>query len=149
MSYIAQLNIAEMRYPADDLRMKAFMDALVPVNTAAEQAPGFIWRLKDESDNATNYQCFGRDDLLVNLSVWQSIETLKAFVTSSEHLEIMRRRSEWFLPLDAATLVLWWLDTELLPSVAEAEKRLIHLRQHGPSDYALNFKHQFSPTAQM
>lgn len=149
MTSLAQLNIAEMRYTSDDPRMADFMDALIPVNHAAEQAPGFIWRLKDESDNATSIQFFGRDDLLVNLSVWESMESLQAFVRSPIHLAIMHRRAEWFHSSDSASLVLWWLESESFPTVEDAEKRLIHLRHHGPSEEAFNFASPFLPPTPM
>lgn len=143
MTYLAQLNIADMRYPAHDPRMADFMNALGPVNALAERAPGFIWRLKDDSDNATGFQIFGRDDLLVNLSTWESVDALKAFVTAPQHLEIMRRRLEWFYPTKEASLVLWWSQSVVMPTVAEAEERLVRLRTDGPCEYAFNFDNPF------
>lgn len=93
-TYLSQLNIAEMRYEKLDLRFSDFVDALDPVNAAAESSPGFIWRLKDDSNNATAIRIFGREDLLVNLSMWASLEDLKSCVMSDIHLNIMRRRQE-------------------------------------------------------
>ena len=95
-SYLAQLNIAEMRFADDDPQMADFMNALDDVNAAAEQSDGFIWRLKDDNNNATSIRIFDRDDLLVNMSMWESVEALRAYVISDKHMTIMRRRAEWF-----------------------------------------------------
>ena len=144
-SYLAQLNIAEMRYPDDDPRMADFMNALDEVNTAAEQSPGFVWRLKDDTNNATNIRIFDRDDLLVNMSMWESVEALRAYVISDLHMAIMRRRAEWFFRAEQPTLVLWWQSANEPPSVSLAEEKLRHLREHGATASAFDFKTPFPP----
>jgi len=59
-----------------------FMAALDPVNAAAEQAPGFIWRLQTEDGNATAIRAFewdaaGSAGVIVNMSVWTSAVRLR------------------------------------------------------------------------
>ena len=144
-SYLAQLNIAEMRFADDDPRLANFMNALDDVNAAAEQSDGFIWRLKDDNNNATSIRIFDRDDLLVNMSMWESVEALRAYVISDKHMTIMRRRAEWFFRPAEPTLVLWWQATDELPTVQLAESKLKQLREHGPSPLAFDFKTQFPP----
>ena len=143
--YLAQLNIAEMRYRDDDPRMADFMNALDVVNAAAEKSPGFVWRLKDDTNNATSIRIFDRDDLLVNMSMWESIEALRAYVISDLHMKIMRRRAEWFFHAEQPTLVLWWQPADELPTVSLAEEKLRHLREYGASASAFDFKTPFPP----
>ena len=148
LTYLAQLNIAEMRYADDDPSMADFIHALDEVNAAAEQAPGFIWRLKDNSNNATAIRIFDRDDFLVNMSMWTSVEALKAYVLSEPHMKIMRRRSEWFHRPSQPNLVLWWQPRSEPPSVALAENKLQQLREHGPRPTAFNFQAPYPPPTQ-
>jgi Domain of unknown function (DUF3291) len=147
--HLAQLNIARAQAPLDSAQMAEFMANLDPVNALADSAPGFVWRLQDDdSGNATSIRPFDDDLMIVNLSVWESIDALWAFVYDGEHLEVMRRRREWFERFVArAYLVLWWLDPGHVPSVDEAIARLEHLDAHGPSPHAFTFKRRFAPGA--
>lgn len=142
---LAQLNIATMRFPLDDPRFKDFVDALDPVNAVADASPGFVWRLQTESGNATDVRVAGDENLLVNLSVWRSVEHLKTFVRCEAHLRIMRRRHEWFEPDESAYLVLWWVPSGHLPSTDEARSRLIRLQNSGPSAEAFDFRQPYPP----
>jgi hypothetical protein len=74
--HIAQLNIARAVAPMDSAEMAEFMNALPEINALAENTPGFVWRLKDDTDNATNIRPFDDDSILVNMSVWESIDAL-------------------------------------------------------------------------
>lgn len=49
---LAQVNIARLIAPLDAPALGDFMAALDPVNAAADQAPGFVWRLQTEDGNA-------------------------------------------------------------------------------------------------
>ncbi len=90
-----------------------------------------MWRLQTEDGNATAIRAFGDDRLIVNMSVWESIDDLAAFVYRSAHVEVMRRRREWFERM-RLYMTLWWVPAGHVPSVSEAEERLAHLRRHGP-----------------
>ena len=70
-----------------------FMDNLDRINAVAEASPGFIWRLKDDSNNATAIRVFEDPRIAVNMSVWESIEALQAYAYRSEHVQFFRRRS--------------------------------------------------------
>jgi len=130
--HLAQLNIARLRAPIDSPELADFVAQLPEINGLAERSPGYVWRLQDESGDATALRPFG-PDIIVNLTVWQSVESLSAFVYRTAHLEPMRRRREWFVPLGAPHLVLWWIPAGTLPTLAEAAERLDLLRREGPS----------------
>jgi hypothetical protein len=117
---------------------------LEPVNALADAAPGFVWRLQDESGDATSIKAFGDDRLIVNMSVWESIEALREFVYRSGHVDVMRRRREWFTGM-GLHLALWWVPAGTLPTVEDAELRLATLEREGPTPYAFTFKRAFSP----
>ena len=80
---LAQLNIAEALYDADDARMDGFTGRIEVINALADRSPGFIWRLvdDDETDGALSLRMEGEGDYtLVNMSVWASIENLFGFI---------------------------------------------------------------------
>lgn len=144
MHHLAHLNVAKMKFPYEDPRFSDFVDALDSVNASAAASPGFVWRLPEE-DDAMATQVFGDDLLLINISVWESIEHLKSFVSSPDHLEIMGRRSEWFHSQNAAYLVLWWIAFDHTPTIAEALAKLEYLRERGSSERAFNFSTSYPP----
>ena len=147
MGHLAQLNIARALAPLDSDLLAPFVAALDEINALADAAPGFRWRLEDtESDlpGATGIQAFDDPQVIVNLSVWDSRETLWDFVYSGEHLAVMRRRREWFGGLAESHLVLWCVAPGTEPSVEEAIARLDHLREQGPSPHAFTFKEPFA-----
>ncbi|MFE9773647.1 DUF3291 domain-containing protein [Streptomyces sp. NPDC005931] len=138
-AHLAQLNVAMLRHPLDDPRTASFVEMLDPVNAAADAAPGFVWRLVEEgAADATGLRPAG-EDVIVNLTVWESQEALWDFTYRSGHLEVMRRRREWFERHAEAHMVLWWVPAGHHPTVAEALERLADLRAHGPSPRAFTF----------
>ncbi|MDO6766097.1 DUF3291 domain-containing protein [Agarivorans sp. 1_MG-2023] len=138
--HLAQLNIATAKDELDSPRLKEFVDNLEPINALAEASEGFIWRLKDETGNATEIQAFSNPRIIVNMSVWQSVASLQAFMFKTHHVDFMRRRSEWFDKSPLATYVLWWVEPGHRPTIEEALARLEHLREHGESEHAFSFK---------
>lgn len=139
---LAQLNIAQMKLPLDAPEMADFVANLDRINALAEAAPGFVWRLKSEDGNATSLRPFG-DDTLVNMSVWASVEALNDYVYKSAHVEIMKRRKEWFERMHDAYHVLWWVPQGHRPDEVEAMQRLQTLRDLGPTGKAFHFKQSF------
>lgn len=140
--HLAQLNIAIMREPADSPVMADFFTSIDRVNALADAAPGFVWRLK--GDPPVNP--FGAN-ALVNLSVWRSVEALSDFVHRSGHMDVMRRRREWFVRAAEATMVLWWVPAGHEPDVLEAADRLAQLRREGASAQAFTFATHHLETA--
>lgn len=142
---LVQLNIAKMKESLESPLMADFVANLDRINTLAEQSPGFVWRLKDESGDATAIRPFG-DNVIVNMSMWNDVASLRDYAFKSAHVEIMRRRREWFERLDEAYAVLWWVAADHRPSVAEARERLEHLQKFGATRQAFTFKESFPPS---
>ncbi|MFD9093116.1 DUF3291 domain-containing protein [Streptomyces collinus] len=144
--HLAQLNVAALTHPLDDPRTAPFVELLDPVNAAADAAPGFVWRLVEEgAADATALRPMG-ENVIVNLSVWETQEALWEFTYRSGHLEVMRRRREWFERHVEAHMVLWWVPAGHLPTVGEASERLADLRAHGPSPRAFTFASAYTAT---
>ena len=140
---LAQLNIGVIKGPMDSPVMADFASNLERINAVAEQSPGFVWRLQTEAGDATAIRPFDDPNLLVNMSTWRDVESLNRYVYSSAHVEVMRRRREWFERMDQAILVLWWVPQGHRPSIEEAVARLELLRKHGPTAAAFNFRSAF------
>ncbi|MES2625968.1 MAG: DUF3291 domain-containing protein [Pseudomonadota bacterium] len=140
--FLAQLNIAQMKEPLDSPSMADFVNNLDRINALAEQSQGFVWRLKDETGNATTQRPFG-DDIVVNMSVWMDVTSLSNYAFKSAHTEIMKRRREWFERMPEAYSVLWWIPADHRPSVSEAKERLHHYREFGATAHAFNFSKPF------
>jgi len=81
----------------------------------------------------------------MNMSVWESVEALGAFVYSQQHRQILRRRREWFEQMAEAYLALWWIPRGHIPATGEAEDRIRHLRAHGPTAHAFTLRVHFPP----
>ncbi len=145
MYHIAQLNIVRMRAPLDDPLMQRFVEWLDPVNGLADESEGFVWRLQTEEGDATSVRAFEDESILVNLSVWESIEQLRAFVVHPNHMQVMRESSRWFEPIDGPHLVLWWVRAGDIPSPDEARKKLESLAAHRPTPEAFSFAQIFAP----
>lgn len=141
---LAQLNIALAKYALDAPEIKDFVDNLDLVNGIAESSEGFVWRLKDESGDATNIKAFDDPNMIVNMSVWDSVDSLKNFMFRTHHRDFMRRKNEWFHRLAEDTYVLWWVEDDQIPSLDEAIERLDHLREVGDTPYAFTFKTNFT-----
>ena len=140
---LAQVNVARLLAPLDSEQLAGFVANLEPINALADQSPGFIWRLKGEGGNATGSQAFDDAMILINLSVWESIEALRRFAFDSAHAPVMRRRREWFDKFETAYAALWWIESGHIPTPAEAIQRLQSLDQWGPTPFAFSFRKQF------
>ena len=142
--HLAQVNIGRFRAPIDDPVMKGFRDQLDPVNALADSTPGFVWRLQTDEGNATAIRPDAADALMaVNMSVWESLESLQQYVYRTAHVAVLRDRKQWFEPIEGPILALWWVAAGHIPTVAEAMQRLAHLKQHGPSPEAFTFRKPF------
>src|SRR5262252_5185109 len=106
---LAQVNIARMRGALEDPVMRGFVERLEEINALADGSPGFVWRLQTEAGNATYLRPFDDDRILVNMSVWQSVEDLKSYVYGGAHAEVFRQRREWFEKLESPAVALWWI----------------------------------------
>jgi hypothetical protein len=142
---IAQLNMGIIKGPMDSPVMAEFAANLARINALAERSDGFVWRLQTEAGDATAIRPFENENLLLNMSVWRDIESLTRYVYNSAHVEVMRRRRQWFERMAEAFLVLWWVPAGHRPSVAEAIAKLEILRARGPTADAFTFRQAFPP----
>jgi len=144
--HIAQVNIGRLRYPIDDPRMADFVNNLEKINTLGEQSKGYVWRLQDESGDATSFRPFDDEQIAVNLTVWETIEDLYQYVYYSEHTDFFRRRQEWFEKMDDYPyMAMWWIPAGELPTLEDMKRRLDYMHGHGPTPYAFTFKERYTP----
>jgi len=141
--HLAQVNVAVLQAPLESPQLAGFVELLDPINELADRSPGFVWRLQTEDGDATAIRPFEDDRILVNLSVWASLEALGEFAYASKHLDVLRRRREWFEKMKEAHLALWWILAGSIPTVEEARRRLEVLRERGPSADAFTFREPF------
>ena len=138
---LAEFNVGHLRYPIDDPRVRRFVMALDMVNGIAERMPGFVWRLKSDSGNATDIQVYDDPKIVPNLSVWTDIGSLENFVWKTVHKTFYERREQWFLVLEKQNFVMWPVEDGHEPTLAEAKDRLDHLNQYGDSEQAFGWSY--------
>jgi hypothetical protein len=145
--HLAQYNIAWMIAPYEDARFDAFRAYLDEINQLGDRSPGFVWRHQAADGNSTSVRV--RDDprILINFTVWETVEDLFEYAFHSDHVEVYRRRNEWFEHREEPWAVLWWVPAGHEPTVEEGEERLRHLAERGPSERAFSFKARFPAPA--
>jgi len=141
--HIAQINIARILAPLTDPIMADFVAQLAPINALADESLGFVWRLQSESGDATSIRAYDDDFIIVNLTVWESVDALREYVYKSAHQGVLRDRKRWFEKFDGPYYALWWIPAGHFPSIEEGKERLDHLRAHGETADAFSFKNVF------
>ena len=142
--HLAQVNIGHAKYSYEDARFADFVDNLDRINALADAAPGFVWRYVQEDETEAGRDVFGDERLLFNMSMWESREALMSYVYETDHVDILRRRAEWFVPMNRPILALWWQPAGTIPTVLESRHRLERLEQLGPGEDAFTFRHFFA-----
>jgi hypothetical protein len=143
--HLAQINIGRIAGPMDSPVMAEFKDNLDRINELAERSAGFVWRLKDDSNNATTLKFFDDERIIINMSVWESVDALTNYAYKTEHVEFIRKRLNWFEKMHEAHMALWYIPAGHVPTPAEAIERLTHLRTQGESQHAFTFRKKFAP----
>lgn len=138
--HLAQINIARMRAPLDDPLMRDFVALLAPVNAIADGSPGFVWRRQSDEGDATAFRIYDDARLLVNITVWETPDHLKEYTYKSGHVGVMRRRQDWFEPMQTPAFAMWWIPAGHLPSQAEAQQRLELIGRRGDGPGAFTFR---------
>jgi Domain of unknown function (DUF3291) len=146
--HIAQVNIGQIKGPLDGPTMAEFVSRLDEINGLADRSPGFVWRLQTSAGNATYFRPFDDDHILVNMSIWETVEALRHYVYHTAHAELLRQRQRWFEKFAGAYAALWWVPQGHIPGIDEAKKRLSHLERHGPTQFAFTFQTVFQPDEQ-
>lgn len=140
---LAQLNISPLKEPIDSLLLADFVAQLDKINALAEAAAGFVWRLQGEEGNATAYKVFDNEMIIINMSVWESVESLRNYVYKTAHADVMKQGKKWFDKLDRPQVVLWWIPAGHIPTPQEAKEKLNHVTKHGETQEAFTFKNIF------
>jgi hypothetical protein len=144
--HLAQFNIAEAIDSKESPVLKDFMDNLDRINSLADRSPGFVWRYNDdEGEDQFSIDAYASEFILVNMSVWKDRESLFHFVYHSDHLEIFKRKKEWFSKMPKMHMVLWYVEKDHIPTLDEGKDRLEYLQQHGESPFAFTFRSKYLP----
>ncbi len=141
--HLAQVNVARLSAPLDSPQLADFVANLEPINAVADASEGFVWRLQTEAGDATALRFMDDDWLIVNMSVWKSLEALRSYVYRSRHADVLRRRQEWFDRMVEAHVALWWIEAGTLPTLDDARERLLRLRADGPTPDAFTLKEPY------
>ncbi len=141
--HLAQINVGRLVAPIDDPQISEFVAQLDMVNQLAESSAGFIWRLQSAAGNATDLP-FNEDPfMIVNMSVWESIEALKAFTYNSDHLRVLRDRRKWFEKMELPHYCLWWVPIGHRPTIAEGRDKLEKYQEYGSTPESFWFSEWF------
>ena len=143
--HLAQINIARARDTIDSATMKGFVERIDEINALADEFPGFVWRLQTEEGDATSLQPFDDPGIIVNMSVWEDLESLKRFVYRSTHVDLVRDREAWFSKMMEAYQALWWVPACHLPTLQEGKEKLEYIQERGPGEEAFTFARHFAP----
>ena len=146
---LAEINIARMKgVDINDPIMKEFVDNLDGVNAIAESSDGFIWRLKDDGNNATAFNPYNDDQVIINISVWRDIASLEHFMYKTFHSDFLKRRREWFQTFGKVYTAMWWTPAGVFPNISEATDQLDYLQRNGPSEKVFDFRKKYpSPSS--
>lgn len=142
---LAQINITTALAPMHTETMSGFVEGLERINRLAEESEGFVWRLKDEADDPTAVEAFPNPLTLVNMSVWENVESLKIYTFRTEHADFLRNRKKWFEKAKTPSYVLWWIPARTIPTVGEAKEILTLLKEKGATPEGFDFKCLFDP----
>ena len=140
---LAQVNIGRINAGLADPVMAGFVTRLDEINALADNSPGFVWRLQTSEGNATYFRPYDDDRILLNMSVWETMDALKQYVYHTAHAELLRQREQWFERFAGTFMALWWVPVGHIPGIDEAKKRLAHLAERGPTEFAFTFKVSF------
>ena len=142
--HLAELNVGRLLAPTDDPRVAEFMNALDRVNGLGRRMPGFVWMMDGSGKPGTgntDTRIDGDAQYVSNLTVWETVETLEAFVWNTVHRQFYERRAEWFEVLGKMHFVMWWVPVGHKPTLSEALGRLEQIMANGDSDDAFGWSY--------
>lgn len=142
--HLAEINIATMLAPMDSEIMAGFVARLDEINALADAAPGFVWRLQSEDGDAMSIRVYDNEFIIVNMSVWESIDALYEYAYKSDHVEVFRQRRDWFEKMSTPILAMWWIPTGTFPTPEDGKAKLEYMEKHGVTPLAFTFKQQFT-----
>jgi len=99
--------------------------------------------MKDE-DKEEGALIFQDDTLLINMSVWTNLEALFNYTYNSGHIEVFRRKKEWFSKVKMMHMAFWYVPIGYEPTFKDVKLRLDYINTHGDTPFAFSFKKKFS-----
>ncbi len=141
---LAQINIANAKADKTSSIMSGFVDRFDEIHELADNSPGFVWRLETEDGDDGSLSVFNDPLLLINITVWEDIDSLRNFVYKSIHKELIRNRGDWFDNMPEMHQALWWVPKGHIPSLQEAKQKLDLIRLDGPTANAFTFAKKFT-----
>jgi hypothetical protein len=141
---LAELNVGRLLAPTDDPRVADFMGALDKINGLGKRMPGFVWMMEGSGEPGTGNteaKIGGDAQFVSNMTVWQDVASLEAFVWNTVHRAFYERRAEWFEVLGKMHFVMWWVPAGYKPSLDEALERLAFLQANGDTDQAFGWSY--------
>ena len=142
--HIAQINIGRMVAAIDSEEMSGFVNRLDEINALADQAEGFVWRLQTEDGDATAIRIFEDDMLIINMSVWESIEALHNYTYKTAHAQLIKQRKEWFEKMSSSHMAMWWIPAGHIPTPQEAATKIALINERGVTADVFTFAHRFT-----
>jgi Domain of unknown function (DUF3291) len=138
--HLAQINVGQARHAMDDARMEGFTGRIDAINALADRSPGFVWRLQSESGNALDIIVTDDPMFNINISVWTDLTSLENFVWKTAHAKVYSGKAAWFEHQEVAISAFWWVPIGHTPAPTEGLARLMHLREHGPSETSFGWE---------
>lgn len=141
---LAHANILRLKAGFDSPVMSDFVSKLDYLNGLAEKSSGFVWRSNsDTTDLEETFSVFQDRYVVLNMSVWASVDDLKNFVISPGHMEMMTQRNRWVQESEYPTTAMWWIRENARPTARTSKAALQTLAKHGPSIEAFTFAQVF------
>lgn len=140
---LAQFNLARAVDTLESPALAGFVAELKRLNELADVSAGFVWRYEGHSADEPAAAADNDPQMLLNLSVWRSVQALYDYTYRGDHARQIARRKEWFEQTREPRLVLWWVPAGRRPTLQEGLARLQELRTRGPTSRAFTFKQRF------
>ena len=139
---LVHANLAQPKADIDEAIMKGFSDRMDEIDAQAQRWPGFVSQpeLPDEGKVYTG-------NMILNVSIWESVETLETFVNNSNHSDILDRPEEGFLDDDHPPFVLFWIPVAEGVTEQVIKERFDILQDIGPSPAAFTIERRFTVEA--
>lgn len=141
--HLAQVNVARAKAEMHTEIMQGFMAQLDAMNQLADTADGFIWRMVGDGNDYTSIRPFDDPLVIMNVSLWRDVESLKHYVYKTAHMKVVRARHAWFDKMNDIQQALWWIPAGQLPTALEAREKLELLRRVGATKEAFTFAQVF------
>lgn len=141
--HLAQVNVARAKAEMHTETMQGFMAQLDAMNQLADTADGFVWRMLGDGGDYTSIRPYEDPLVIMNVSLWRDVDSLKNYVYKTPHMDIIRARHAWFDKMDDIQQALWWIPAGQLPTALEARGRLEMVRRFGATQEAFTFAQVF------